>query len=209
MKIRIVIADDHQLFIDGLKSILSQEIGIQVIGEANNGLELIRLLNQTSAPDLILTDIRMPVMDGIQACREITAKYPGIPVMALSMYDQPSDIAEMVDAGAKGYLLKNADKEQMIRAIYSLHKFRHYFSPELTRIVAKHKTSAEQKSLPLTRREKEILNSIAKGRTSLQIAQELHISKLTVDTHRKNMLKKLGISTTAGLIKYALQLNNQ
>ncbi|MCB0669000.1 MAG: response regulator transcription factor, partial [Saprospiraceae bacterium] len=95
MNIRILIADDHQLFIDGLKSILRQEIGIQVIGEAGNGLELLKLLDRME-PDVILTDIRMPVMDGITACKEIKNKFPHLPILALSMYDQPSDIVEML-----------------------------------------------------------------------------------------------------------------
>ena len=208
MNIRILIADDHQLFIDGLKSILRQEIGIQVIGEAGNGLELLKLLARTE-PDVILTDIRMPVMDGITACKEIKNKFPNLPILALSMYDQPSDIVEMLEAGANGYLIKNADKDQMIRAIYAIYKHKKFFSPELTQLIDSYRSTQKKGPPKLTRREREILDLIAKGRTSMQISQELHISKLTVDTHRKNMLKKLGISTTTGLIKYALQLNNQ
>ncbi|NND33462.1 MAG: response regulator transcription factor [Saprospiraceae bacterium] len=206
MTIRIVIADDHQLFIDGIKSILSKEIGISIVGEVNNGLELLQMMQKIPLPDLILTDIRMPKMDGIAATKALIKLHPNLLVLALSMYDQPSDVIEMLNAGARGYLIKNASKSEMIKAIYSMYQSKEYFSPELEQVIKAYKSEANQSRIPLTRREKEILALIGKGRTSLQIGQELNISKLTVDTHRKNMMKKLKLNSAAGLIRYALRL---
>lgn len=206
MTIKIIIADDHQLFIDGIKSILSTELGITFIGQAKDGLELINLVEKgDEKPDVILTDIRMPVMDGIVATRVLSKKYPKIPILALSMFDQEADVIDMLDAGVSGYIVKNAGKEEMLEAIYTLHRKKQYFSKELKgRLFHYQKDKGEKKKL-LTRREKEIVSLIAKGRTSLQISQELNISKLTVDTHRKNIHKKLRIISNAGLVRYALE----
>ena len=204
MSIKIVIADDHQLFIDGIKSILDSEIGISIIGEANDGLQLIKLMDRNEKPDVVLTDIRMPIMDGIVATRVISKEYPDIPVLALSMYNQESDVREMMEAGAKGYIVKNAGKKEMIDAINTLHQRKTYLSKEFGDHLKFSHTSSENHR-PLTKRETEILMLIARGKTSKQVSEQLNISKLTVDTHRKNIHKKLGITSNAGLMKYALQ----
>ena len=205
MTIKIVIADDHQLFIDGIKSILSSEIGITITGEAKNGLELLNLIESGEKPNVILTDIRMPIMSGIVATRIISKKYPSIPILALSMYNQEADVVDMVEAGASGYLVKNAGKKEMLEAIYAVHNKKQYFSKELRGKLSYDLKSKSITKRELTPREKEIVILISKGRTSVQIAQELNISKLTVDTHRKNIHKKLGISSNAGLVRYALE----
>lgn len=205
MTIKIIIADDHQLFIDGIKSILKIEIGVTFIGEAKDGLELLNLVEKGDKPNVILTDIRMPVMDGIVATRVLSKKYPNIPILALSMFDQESDVIEMMEAGASGYIVKNAGKEEMLEAIYTLHRKEQYFSKELRGKLFHYQKSNVGDKKALTRREKEIVSLIAKGRTSVQISQELNISKLTVDTHRKNIHKKLGIASNAGLVRYALE----
>lgn len=204
MKVKIIIADDHQLFIDGIKSILTNEIGISIVGEANNGLQVIQLLESGICADVILTDIRMPVMNGIATTRLLAKQFPKIPVLALSMYDQPSDIQEMLDAGALGYIVKNSGKQELIKAIHALHQGRKYLSKDLEQYQLEGGRTGS-KQYPLSRREKQIVALIAKGRTSHQIAEELHISKLTVDSHRKNIYKKLGLKTVAGLIKFALE----
>jgi DNA-binding NarL/FixJ family response regulator len=206
MTIKIIIADDHQLFIDGIKSILSKEIDINIIGEANNGLEILKLLENGLQPDIILTDIRMPIIDGVAITKILTKEYPTIPVLALSMYDQSADVIEMLDAGAKGYVTKIVKKNELIFAIHTIVKGEYYFCKDLSDDI-KSWFEVDYKSVTkiLTRREKEILLLIAKGRTTLQIAQQLKLSRFTVDTHRKNIHNKLGIKTNTGLVNYVLK----
>ena len=205
MSIKVVIVDDHQLFIDGIVAILRTDLSIEVVGQAHNGFELLKYLESNPAPDIIMMDIRMPIMDGIMTSRIVTKEYPKIAILALSMYTQEEDVQEMMNAGAKGYLVKNAGKKEMLEALYSLNNKKQFYSLEI-REKMKNGTLIKSDIKKLTRREKEILDLIAQGRTSLQIADTLSISKMTVDTHRKNIHKKLGTTTNAGLIKYALQV---
>jgi len=209
MKIKIIIADDHQLFIDGIKSILSNEIEMSIIGEANNGLELIQLLEKGATPNIILTDIRMPIMNGISATKIISKEYSNIPVLALSMFDQEIDIVEMLEAGAKGYVTKNVKKKELITAIHTLLNGDFYCCQNLDFDINNFKnTTQETSKKKLTRRENEILTLLVKGRTTLQMAQELKLSKFTIDTHRKNIHKKLKIKSNTGLVNYALKEMN-
>jgi Response regulator containing a CheY-like receiver domain and an HTH DNA-binding domain len=204
MTIKVVVVDDHQLFIDGIKAILKKDLGIEVIGQANNGFELLKLLERGIKVDVIMIDIRMPVMDGIMTTRVLKKEYPDIAVLVLSMYNQEEDLQEMISAGARGYLVKNASKAEMVEAVHAVYNKKEFVSAELK---SEHNAPTREylTKIKLTRREKEILNLVAKGRTSLQIANTLTISKMTVDTHRKNIHKKLGISSNAGLVRYALQ----
>jgi DNA-binding NarL/FixJ family response regulator len=207
MTIKILIADDHQLFIDGIKSILKKSIDIETLAEANNGLEVLKLLDKGIEPDVILTDIRMPVMDGLMLTKELTKQYPKIKVLALSMYEQSADVIEMLNAGAKGYVTKDVEKKELNKAIYTVVKDEYYFSENLNNDIKdwfnKDKLTPQETSL--TKREIEILQLVAKGRTSIQIAKQLNLSKFTVDTHRKNIHKKLGIKSNTGLVNYALK----
>lgn len=206
MKIKVAIADDHKLFVDGIKSIFSNQIDIYIVTEATNGLELINALEKGPLPNIIVTDIRMPVMDGIAATRILTKKYPNIPVLALTMFDQSADVIEMLEAGAKGFITKEADIQELIQAMKSLLNGKSYFSKSLPKDIdtlAPDRLNKEE--IVLTRREKEILGLIAKGRTTLQMATELKLSKFTIDTHRKNIHKKLGIKSNTGLVNYALK----
>lgn len=206
MKIKVIIADDHHLFIDGIKSILTKELDIHIIAEANNGLELIKLLESGLHPDIILTDIRMPVMDGIAATRMITKNYPDIPVLALTMFDQSADVYEMMEAGARGFVTKEVKKEELIHSIHTIVNRKPYFSENLTIDPSQlRQLNGPDENIELTRRETEILNLVVKGRTTLEIAQQLKLSKFTIDTHRKNIHKKLNIKTNAGLVNYALK----
>lgn len=206
MKIKIAIADDHQLFIDGIKSILSNEIDISITAEASNGLELVKVVEKEPLPDIIITDIRMPVMDGISATKVLTKLYPKTPVLALTMYDQSADVFEMLEAGAKGYITKDVKKKELILAIHTLLKGERYFSKDLPANIKEwFNLENKTKKIPLTRREKEILTLLAKGRTTLQMAQQLKLSKFTIDTHRKNIHKKLRIKSNTGLVNYAMK----
>lgn len=204
MKIKIAIADDHQLFIDGIKSILSNELDISIIAEATNGLDLIKKIESGPLPDIIITDIRMPVMDGIAATKLLTREFPKIPVLALTMYDQSADVLEMLEAGAKGYVTKDVQKHELISAIHLLINGEKYFSKNLPADL-KDWFNNDTEEIALTRREKEILLLLSKGRTTFQIARELKLSKFTIDTHRKNIHKKLGIKSNAGLVRYAME----
>lgn len=206
MSIKIIIADDHQLFIDGIKSILAKEIGIVIIGEVNNGLELYKCIENGAKPDVVLTDIRMPVLDGVSVTKMLAKEYPHIKVLAVSMYDQSLDVIEMLDAGAKGYVTKNVEKTKLIQAIHTLAKGNYYISENLPKDIKawfSNEHIVSQKAL--TRREKEILILIAKDRSTIEIAKELKLSKLTIETHRKNIHKKLGIKSNIGLAKYAME----
>ncbi len=206
MKIKVAIADDHTLFIEGIKSILSKEIDIEIVAEASNGLELIKAVEKGPLPDVIVTDIRMPVMDGIGVTRILTKNYPHIPVLALTMYDQSADVFEMLEAGAKGYVTKEVEKDELILALKCLMAGEKYFSKNLPEDFSKWFSDIpDDEDITLTRREKEILGLLAKGRTTLQMAQELKLSKFTIDTHRKNIHKKLGIKTNTGLVNYVLK----
>ena len=205
MNINIIIADDHQLFIDGIRSILATEIGITIIGEAYNGLEVIKLIENGLHPDIVLTDIRMPIIDGLALTKLLTQEYPNIFVLAVSMYDQRVDVIEMVQAGAKGYVTKDVEKKELITAIHTLMKGELYFSKNVPYNIKdwfEAENDTNEKSL--TKREKEILQLLVKGRTSLEMADQLKISRYTIDTHRKNIHKKLGIKTNTGLVKYGL-----
>jgi two-component system nitrate/nitrite response regulator NarL len=209
MKIKIAIADDHQLFVDGIKLILAKELDIEIISEASNGLELIKNIENGPMPNVIITDIRMPVMDGIAATRFLTKKFPGIPVLALTMYDQSADVIEMLEAGAKGYVTKDVEKKELVLAIQTLVNGKNYFSNNLPKDIQNWFLSENDNSnIVLTRREKEILDLLAKGRTTMQMAHQLKISKFTIDTHRKNIHKKLGIKSNTGLVNYVLNGDN-
>ncbi|MCU4175799.1 response regulator [Carboxylicivirga sp. N1Y90] len=206
MDARIILADDHQLFIDGITSILSKVSGISLIGEASNGLELIELLKKGLKPDIIITDIRMPVVDGLTATRIISKDFPEIPILALSMYDQSADVLEMLEAGAKGYVTKDVEKNELLIAIDTLLRGQYYFSKNLPEEISDwFKKGRHIETKTLTKRETEILELIAKGRSTLEIANSLKISKFTIDTHRKNIHKKLGIKSNTGLVNYAVK----
>ncbi len=208
MSVKIVLVDDHKLFLNGLESILKNELGIDVIGTATNGLELLELMERHS-PQIILTDIRMPIMDGIAITKLFQKKYPRTSIIALSMFDQEDDVVEMLDAGAKGYVIKNAEKRELVEAIHAVSNGMHYFSPKFKGIHEKWTAMERQsKDLKLTRRERQILTLLAKGRTSQQMAQELNLSRFTIDTHRKNIHKKLGIKSNLILAKEASKYLN-
>lgn len=204
--INVVIADDHQMFIDGIRSILNNLSDITIVAEAKDGLDLIKAVEKES-PDIVLTDIRMPGMDGIAAVKYLSEYYPNIPVLALSMFDQEEEVIDMLKAGAAGYIIKKAGKDELVTAIHKLVNRGHYYSPSISTEVNKWLNNPDmiRQATPLTKRERQILKLIADGKTSQQISRSLKISKYTVDTHRKNIHKKLDIKTNTGLVKYVLE----
>jgi len=205
MIIRVAIVDDHQLFLDGIKSILSTEIEIEIVAEANDGISMLRILRELPEVDILISDIRMPGMNGLVLTKNVKKEFPKIAVLILSMFDQTSDIHEIINVKANGYLPKNVGRETLIEALYALNKGRQYFAEDYNVLLEENSKSAKQKMVHLTKREKQILALIAKARTSIQISEELHISKLTVDTHRKNIHKKLNLANQNELLKYAIE----
>jgi DNA-binding NarL/FixJ family response regulator len=205
-KIRIIIADDHQLFRNGLKILLNSFPEFEVTGEASNGIEFLELLKTTQA-DIALMDINMPEMDGIEATRKGIKMNPSVSVIALSMYGEEEYYYKMVDAGAKGFLLKDSDISEVKEAILTVVKGGNYFSQELLYHVIqkiKHREQ-ETKSANLSKREREILAKICEGLSNQEIAEALFISKRTVDKHRANLLGKTNSKNTASLILFAIK----
>lgn len=205
-KIKIFLVDDHNLFREGLKFLLSNNDIISEIHEAENGKELLKnVLNVR--PDIILMDIEMPVMDGIEATKETLKIYPKSKVIALSMYGNENFYSEMIDAGAKGFLLKNSKFEDVQKAIVEVYEGKNYFSPEILDAIIKNLNRKKHKktNIDLTEREIEVLFNICKGLSNQEIAEFLYVSKRTVDKHREHLLLKTQSKNTAGLVIYAIK----
>jgi DNA-binding NarL/FixJ family response regulator len=205
-KIRIIIADDHQLFRNGLKILLNAFPDFEVTGEASNGEEFLKILRNSNA-EIALMDINMPEMDGIEATREGLKLNPDIKIIALSMYGEEEYYYKMVDAGAKGFVLKDSDISEVKDAILTVSRGGSYFSQELLyHVILKFKNrESESKSASLSKREKEILLKICEGLSNQEIAETLFISKRTVDKHRANLLDKTNSKNTASLILFAIK----
>ncbi len=201
--IRLLVADDHPMILDGLKTSLSREDTIDIVAQAQNGAEVLDLLGKHTI-DVILLDINMPGMNGFETLNKIVPDYPDVKIIILSMYDKPEFIHSLVENGASGYLLKNTDREEMIYAIQKVNNGNIYFSEDVKRILRKEEVAASHHE-NLTKREKEILRLIAQEKTTSEIAEMLFISTHTVDTHRKNLLSKLGVKNAAGLVKFAIE----
>ena len=203
--ISVYIVDDHQLVIEGIASFLQKEKHITVAGYATTAMACIDFF-KTKTADVILMDINLPDMSGLDLCKLIKLNYPGIAIIALSTLSQGSYITQVIENGASGYLLKNADKEEILAAITTVQSGKTFFSFEAGKI---YKATTEKRTgLPvLSKREKEILKLIAEGFTNLEISKQLFISIDTVDTHRKNLYTKLNVKNTALLIRYAIEHN--
>ena len=211
--ITIAMAEDHQMLIDGVKSFFEYDETINIIGTVNNGEDLVKLV-LLKQPKLVITDIRMPKMDGIEATKIIKSKLPHIRVLALTMFDQPDAIKQMLDAGASGYLLKNSGIKMLSKAIITVAQGETFFDPNvafnfMNDYIDTNVTVGKSEKVVLSNREKEILNLIANGKTSKEIAEALFIAKTTVDTHRKNMIRKLDLKNGNELVKYAIDKKYQ
>lgn len=206
--ITVAMAEDHQMLIDGVKSFFEYNESIKIIGTVNNGKELVKLVN-LKQPKIVITDIRMPIMDGIEATSLIKAKFPHIKVLAMTMFDQPDAIKQMLNSGATGYILKNSGIKMLYKAIETLAVGETFFDPNvafnfMNNYVDQNINIGKSNKIVLSKREREILQLIANGKTSKEISSELFIAKSTVDTHRKNMIRKLNLSNGNELIKYAI-----
>lgn len=206
-EINLLIADDHQMFIDGIKALLNDIPYIRIAGEANTGEAVMELL-KTNPTDMILMDIGMPGLNGIETTALVTQKYPHIKVIALTMYDDRNRIIKMLKAGAQGYILKNTSKTELLQAIEALAKGGTYYSPHVQASITNEET--DQKFDPvanLTKREIEVIKLVMKSMTNKEIANLLFVSELTINTHRKNAMQKLKVKNTAGLVKFAMDHN--
>ena len=198
---KVFITDDHYMIVEGIRSLLQHEKGIEWMGHAMNAASCLAFLLKQQ-PDVILMDISMPDMSGIDLCKEVKEKYPNIHVIGLSTFNQQSFIQKMMDNGASGYVLKNATREEIIEAIKVVVSGEKYLSMEAASTMRENKNA----NIPvITRREREVLQLIAEGMTNNEIAEKLFISSTTVDTHRKNLLSKFDTRNTASLIRLASQ----
>ncbi len=209
MSIKICIVDDHQMMREGLRSMLERETDLKIVCEAENGRDAMRLIPDIR-PDVVIMDINMPDMNGIEATRQIIQENPRIKVIALSMHKDKYFVTDMLKAGASGYLLKDCSRQELNDAIRAVAESKCYLSPEITGVVIDdyiHHVSAEEVSTAskLTPKEREVLQLIAEGNTSKETASRLGIAVKTVESHRINIMNKLDIHTIADLTKFAIR----
>jgi DNA-binding NarL/FixJ family response regulator len=209
MAIKILLADDHAIVRHGLAESMQKEEDMEVVGQAKNGLSAIDMVREKT-PDVVVMDISMPDINGMDATREILRDFPKVKVIALSMHSAKKFVREMFKAGACGYLLKDCEFDELANAIRVVMKGKSYISPEITDVVVDSyvRTSTEDKSSvfsDLTKREREVLQLMAEGKTTKQIGLKLHISPKTVEAHRLRVMDKLDIDNVAQLTKYAIQ----
>ena len=208
--IKIILLDDHQMFRDGVKAVLCDEEQVEVIGEPGLGKELFTLLERVK-PDLLITDISLPDISGIEVAARVSAMYPEIKILILSMHTSEEFIVRALEAGANGYLPKDTSMKELLDAIYTIYAGENYFNKDISNTILKSFTSkskttaAENRYENLTKREKEIFELVVDGLTNKEIADKLFISIRTVDSHKTNILQKLELKSTVGLVKYALK----
>lgn len=211
-KIRVVLVDDHTILREGVRALMDEESDIVVVGEANDGLEALDVVNRLT-PDVVIMDMVMPRMNGLEATREIKRRRPEVRVLILSMYDDDEYVQQIIQAGASGYVLKRVAAGELVRAIHVVHGGASFLQPPIAakliedyvRRVRGERGAEEHKGDPLTDRERQILKLIADGRTNQGIAELLHLSKKTVESHRANIMRKLDLHDVTELVKYALR----
>ena len=210
-KIKIILADDHRIFRKGLKSLLSERENIEVLAEADNGDEALEAARKYK-PEIVLMDIAMPKMDGIEATRQIRERFPDTEVVILSMHAKKAYIDQVLKAGAKGYVLKDSDEENLLSAINTVHNGGYYLdSPIADQVLSdyfrdKSKRELKKQSDPLSEREREVLRLLAEGHSNQEVADTLYISRKTVENHRANIVRKTGAQGQVGLTKYAARI---
>ena len=204
--IRLLIADDHRLFIEGMKLLVQSEADLLCVGEAANGVEALQFLEKNPV-EVVLLDIDMPVMNGMEACLEIKKRFPKVKILALTMYNQPSIIRQIMKNGASGYILKNTSKEELLDAIHAVMRGDIFLSRKASDSLVNEFTQPQTTAFipEITNREKEVLQLIVDGCTTPEIAQRLFISPNTAETHRRNLLAKLGVRNTAELVRLTLE----
>jgi len=203
--IKILIADDHKLLLDGFTSIFKSMPDLEVVATAQNGQEVLDLLEQTNI-DVALLDINMPILNGVETCKKISRLYPDVKVIALSMYREASYVKRMRSFGARGYVLKDDSAEEIVEAIRSVFANKEYYSKQLKDLIFDSLFSSNKPEMPaVTRREKDVLQKISEGHSNRVIAELLFISQHTADSHRKNLLAKFNAKNTAELVRKAME----
>lgn len=209
-KIRIAIADDYKIYRDGLKVGLANDETMEVVLEADNGEDLIKAL-PSAKPDVIIMDLKMPIMDGMEATKEVRKKFDAIKVLVVTMYDDDKFIIHLMEIGANGYLLKNADADEIRKAIYSVHENGYYFNDLVNKALLKKlilkgqcKPSFNQ-NIELTERELEVLKLICEEKTAAEIGKEIFLSPRSVEGIRQRLIEKVGVRNTAGLVMFAIK----
>lgn len=210
-RINILIVDDHEIVRHGLRQLLETEPGYRVIGEVSSGLECMDLL-ESAAPDVIFMDVRMPGISGIEATRLISAKYPDIKIIILTIHDDEQLVSHAIQAGAKGFILKKISRDELIKVVREVAENRAYLDPQVTAPVFKHlrqkKTAPahNQPDIQLTKRELEVMQALFQGKKDRLIAEDLYISEHTVRSHIKNIYRKLKVSSRMQAVTKALKL---
>ncbi len=214
MSIRVLLADDHQIVRDGLRAMLARSLDVEVVGEAENGRDAVKLAREIR-PDVVVMDIGMRELNGIEATRQITSEMEGVRVVALSMHSDRRYVSEMLAAGASGYLLKDGAFDELATAIRTVAEGRTFLSQGVSDVVLEdYRRHLSGNSAPtnlsggtrqLSGREREVLQLIAEGQSTKEIAAQLQLSAKTIETHRRQIMEKLGIYNVAGLIKYAVR----
>jgi len=210
--VKIILADDHEIFRDGFHSLLKNQTGIVLLAEAANGQQLVTLTAK-HLPDVVLTDIKMPVMDGIEATRIITEKYPQVGIIALSMFNDDKLIIDMLEAGAKGYLIKNAHKTEIIDAINTVAQHNQYYCSatgiKLTQLIANSRFNPNDPNSKMifSDKEKEVICLICQEFSNKEISLALHLSIRTIEGYRERILQKTNSRNTAGIVVYAIRNN--
>lgn len=210
-KIRILLADDHQLFLDGLSALLGQIASVEIVAAVSDGTQLLEKL-KGSEGDLVIVDLHMPVLGGLETTKMIRELYPAVKVLGLTMDNEVDSIQDMLEAGASGYILKNTGKAELETAILQVMKGEVYLSQSLSNQLAQHlllkKKAVVEETCELdmlTEREVEILKMVALENSNTEIAEKLYISPKTVETHRKNLMKKIGARNSLGIYKFAVK----
>ncbi|MDX1671404.1 MAG: response regulator transcription factor [Balneolaceae bacterium] len=201
-KLNILIADDHKIVRDGLTAMLEDAEYIRIVGEANNGAEVLEICSEKKV-DVIIMDINMAGMGGVEATEKVTKQYPDIKVLGLTMLEEEGHVRNMIRAGATGCVTKDAGRDELLEAIDAVASDQPYFNQEATFALAH--DEGDRQDTELTDREREILELICDEYTNKEIADRLHISVRTVDAHRRNLLQKTGARNTAGLVRYAMK----
>lgn len=205
--IRILLADDHRMFLHALRAMLEKERGIAVVGVAGTGLELLRLADEHPA-DVACIDVGMPEMNGIEATKRLLASHPAIKVIGLSAFSDRQFVLDLLNAGARGYVTKAEAGDELLRAIHTVQAGKTYLCPDVAATVANAllDTAPHQTAAPrVTARERQVLQLIAEGHTSARIAERLHLAPSTVEVHRRNIMRKLDLHSVAELTKYAIR----
>lgn len=205
-KIKLLLADDHPLIREGFNSLLMKNEKFEIIGIAENGKELVEMTGRLS-PDVVLSDINMPVLNGIDAVKQVLELYPSVKCIILTMHEEREYIINAIKIGVHGYILKNIERLDLEKGIVQVYEGGKYFSPLVTNILAESVVRPEQTAVgELTPREREVLQLVAEGNSTKQVADKLGIGTRTVESHRVNMLKKMKVSNTAELVKKAVEM---